>query len=142
VIGTRLVAFETVWEDWFLRAVVESLPKDGMRVGVFSVAIGWTLTSEDAGNVKTGRRENGRWQWRTCPDEMREKTGTDCSISEVSLHCKKLSFSAIFGVGEFHSSSLHILQLDLVCPIPMHVSDYPRIFEVNQGIVNKEMTSR
>jgi len=62
-------------------------------------------------------------------------------MGEISLHCKEHTLGAVFGVGELHSTPLHVLQLDLVCPIPMYVSDYPRVFEVNQGIVDKEVTS-
>jgi len=76
-----------------------------------------------------------------CSNNVREKTSTDCCMSKVLLHCKKLGLSAIFSVGELHSTLLHIFQLNLVCPVPVYVSDYPRVFEVNQGVVDKEATS-
>jgi len=72
---------------------------------------------------------------------MREKTGTNCSMSKVSLHCEELGLGTILGIGKFHFSSLHVFQLNLICPIPVYVSDYPRVFEVNQGVVNKKATS-
>jgi len=69
------------------------------------------------------------------------KTSADCCVSEVPLHCKELGLGAVFSIGELHSTSLHVFQLILVCPIPVYVSDYPRVFEVNQGVVDKETTS-
>ena len=62
-------------------------------------------------------------------------------MSEVSLHHKELGLGAVFGIGKLHSMLLHVFQLDLVCPIPVYIGDYPRVFEVNQGVVNKEATS-
>jgi len=62
-------------------------------------------------------------------------------MSKVSLHCEELGLGAVFSIGKLHSASLHIFQLDLVCPIPVHISNYPRVFEVNQGVVNKDATS-
>jgi len=112
-----------------------------MRVSVLCIAVRWALTSEDTGNMKTGRREDSRWRRGTCPNKVRKKAGTDCSMSEVSFHCEELSLGVVFSIGKFHSSSLHILQLNLICPIPVYISDYPRVFEVNQGVVNKEATS-
>jgi len=76
-----------------------------------------------------------------CSNEVRKETSADRCVSEVSLHHKELGLGAIFSVGELHSMPLHIFQLNLVCPISVYVSDYPRVFEVNQGIVNKEATS-
>jgi len=138
VVRPQLIALETIGEDGFLRAATKPLPEYSARVGIF---VGWPLTSEDAGNVEARGREDGRWRWRTCSNNMREETSADRCVSKVLLHCKELGLSAVFSVGELHSSPLHILQLDLVCPIPVYVSDYPRVFEVNQGIVNKETTS-
>ena len=62
-------------------------------------------------------------------------------MSKVLLHCEELVLGAVFSVGELHSSLLHVFQLNLVCPIPVYISNYPRVFEVNQGVVDKEVTS-
>ena len=88
-----------------------------------------------------GRRKDSRWRRGTCLNKVREKVGTDCSVSKVPFHCEEPSSSAVLSVGEFYSSSLHVLQLNLICPIPVYISDYPRVFEVNQGVVDKETTS-
>jgi len=72
---------------------------------------------------------------------VREETSADCCMSEISLHCKELGLGAVFSIGELHFMPLHVFHLDLVCPIPVYISDYPRVFEVNQGVVDKEATS-
>jgi len=72
---------------------------------------------------------------------VRKEASTNRCVSEVPLHCKELGLGVIFSVGKLHSTSLHVLQLNLVCPIPMYISDYPRVFEVDQGIVDKKATS-
>ena len=66
-----------------------------------------------------------------CPNEVRKEASTDRCVSEVSLHCDELGLGAILSVGKLHFASLHIFQLDLVCPIPVYVSNYPRVFEVD-----------
>jgi len=142
VVRPRLIALEITREDRFLRAATKPLSKYSARVGVFVIAIRWSLTSEDMGNVEARGRENGRWRQGTYLKHVREEMGTDRCVSKVSLHCKELVLGAIFSIGKLHSTSLHILQLNLVCPVPVYVSNYPRVFEVNQGIVDKEATSR
>jgi len=76
-----------------------------------------------------------------CSNEVRKEASTDCCVSEVLLHREELGLGAIFSIGKLHFASLHVFQLNLVCPIPVYVSDYPRVFEVNQGVVDKETTS-
>jgi len=120
---------------------MKPLSEYSVRIGIFVIAIRWPLTSEDAGNVEARGREDGRWRQRTCLNNVREETSTDRYVSKVSLHCKELGLSTIFSVGKLHSTPLHVFQLNLVCPVPVYVSDYPRVFEVNQGIVDKEVTS-
>ena len=73
--------------------------------------------------------------------QCEEETSMDRCVSEVSLHCKELVLSTIFSVGELHSTPLHVFQLNVICPVPVYISDYPRVFEVNQGVVDKEATS-
>jgi len=141
VIGSQLIALETVGEDGFLRVVTKSLPKYSMHVGIFAITVGWSLASKDTGNVETRGREDGRWRRRVCSNKVRKEASTDRCMSKVSLHCKEFVLGAIFGISKLHSTPLHILQLSLVCPIPVYVSNYPRVFEVNQGVVDKEMTS-
>jgi len=77
-----------------------------------------------------------------CFDQMREKLGAGGSVSKVALHSKELGLSSIFSVSQFYLSPFHVLQLNLVCLISMHVSNNPRIFEVNEGIVDKDSASR
>jgi len=141
MVGSRLIALEAVGEDGFLRAATKPLSEYSARISIFVIAVGWPLTSKDVGNVKVRGREDGRWQRRACSNKVRKETSMDCCVSEVSLHCKELGLGAIFSIGKLHSTPLHVFQLNLVCPIPVYVSDYPRVFEVNQGIVDKETTS-
>ena len=108
MIGTRLVALEAIGEDRFLRAMAESLSKYGAGVGIIIFVIGWPLTSENAGNMDAGRGEYSGWRQRTCSEEMGEKAGTNRSMSKIVLHGKKFVLSAIFGIGKFHLSPLHI----------------------------------
>jgi len=61
MIRSRLIALETVGEDRFLRAAMEPLSKYGACVSIFVIAIGWSLTSKDAGDVDTRGGEYGGW---------------------------------------------------------------------------------
>ena len=108
VVRSRLVALETIREDGFLRATTKPLPKYGARIGIFVIAIGWSLTSKDAGNVEARRRKDGGWRWGTCPNNMSEETGTDCCVSKVPLHCNELGLGTVFSVGKLHFMPLHI----------------------------------
>ena len=138
----QLVALKTVGEDRFLRAATKPLPEYSAHVSIFVVAVRWPLTSEDMGNMEARGREDSWWRWGMCSNKVRKETGMDRCMSEVSFHCKELGLGAVFSVGELYSTLLHIFHLNLVCPIPVYVSDYPRVFEVNQGVVDKETTSR
>ena len=73
MVGSRLVALETIGEDGFLRAATKPLPKHSTRVGVFIAAIGWPLTSKDTGDMKARGREDSGRQRGTCPNEVREE---------------------------------------------------------------------
>ena len=108
MVRPQLIALETVGEDGFLRATTKSLSKYSMHIGVFVIAVRWSLTSEDAGDVKARGREDSRWRHRTCPNNMRKKASTDCYMSEVLLHCKELGLGAVFSIGKLHSMPLHI----------------------------------
>ena len=109
MIRSRLVALETVGEDGFLRAVTKPLPEYSMHVGVFIIAVGWPLTSEDAGNMDARRGEYGGRRRGTHSKEMGKKTGMDHSMSEVALHGEKFVLGAIFGISKLHLLPLHIL---------------------------------
>ena len=61
MVGSRLIALETIGEDGFLRAVTKPLPEYSMCVGIFITAVGWPLASEDAGDVEAREREDSRW---------------------------------------------------------------------------------
>jgi len=121
--------------------VTKPFPKYSVSVGIIVLVVGWPLTGENVGNVDTGRGEYGGQRRRTCSEEMGKKMGANRSMSEVALHSEKFVLGTIFSIGELHPSPLHILQLDLISPIPMHISDDPWVFEVDQGIVDKELTS-
>ena len=60
MIRPRLIALETVGENGFLRATTKPLPEYSICIGVFITTVGWSLTSEDAGDVEARGRENGR----------------------------------------------------------------------------------
>ena len=74
--------------------------------------------------------------------KMGKEAGTNHSMGKVTLHGEELVLSVVFSIGEFYFSPLHVFQLDLICPVPVYISDDPRVFEVNQGVVDKESTSR
>ena len=61
VVRPQLIALETVGKDRFLRVAMKPLSEYSAHIGVFIIAIGWSLTSEDAGNVEVRGREDGRW---------------------------------------------------------------------------------
>ena len=61
MVRSRLIALETIGEDGFLRAVTKPLPKYSTRVSAFAIAVGWSLTSEDMGNMEARGREDSRW---------------------------------------------------------------------------------
>jgi len=61
VVRPRLIALETVGEDGVLRAATKPFSEYSARISIFVTAIGWPLTSEDAGNVEARGREDSRW---------------------------------------------------------------------------------
>ena len=100
------------------------------------------MTSEDAWDVDTGGGEYS-WQGRgTSFDKMREEPSADGGMSKVALHCEELALSPILSVVQFDPSVLDVVKLVLVRSIPMHVSNDPRVLEIDEGVVNKEVTGR
>ena len=100
---------------------------------VFSLLnIGWPLSSEDMGNM------NGVSGGRANAVKMRDKPSADGGIGEVVLHHVKLALSAFFPSIKFDLLALYHLEFDLVCSIPINVSDNTRVFEVYDGVVNEE----
>jgi len=61
VVRSRFVALETIRKNGFLRAATKPLPEYSVCIGIFIIAIGWPLTSEDVGDVEARGREDGRW---------------------------------------------------------------------------------
>jgi len=131
VVRSQFIALETIGENGFLRVAMKPLPEYSACISIFVIVVRWPLTSEDAGDVEARGREDGRWRRRTCLNKARKETSMNCCVSEVPLHCKELGLGAVFGVGKLHSTLLHVFQLNLVCPIPVYISDYPRVFEVD-----------
>ena len=76
-----------------------------------------------------------------CSNKVGKEMSTNRCVGEILLHYKELGLGMVFSVGKLYSTPLHVFQLDLVCPIPVYISDYPRVFEVDQGVVDKETTS-
>ena len=91
-----------------MRAVAEPLSKYGASVSIIVLVVGWPLTGKDTGNVDAGRREYGGRRRGMHSEEMGKKMGTNHSMSEVMFHSEKLVLSAIFGIGKFYLSPLHI----------------------------------
>ena len=73
---------------------------------------------------------------------MRLETSAYSCMGEIALHSEEFSLGAIFGIVQLDPSSLHVGQLVLVCSVPVYVSDDPWVFEVNEGVVNEELTGR
>ena len=72
---------------------------------------------------------------------MGNEAGTNGSVSKISFYREELAFEVVSGIVQFHPSSLHVVQLGLVCPIPVYVSNDPGVLEVDQGVVNKKAAS-
>jgi len=75
-----------------------------------------------------------------CFDKVGLKMSTYYYMGEIMLHSEELGLGTIFSVVQLNSSSLYIGQLVLVCLVPMHVSDNPQVFKVNESVVDKELT--
>ena len=61
MVGSRLIALETIGKDRFLRAATKPLSKYSACVSIFIIAIGWPLASKDMGDMEARGRENSRW---------------------------------------------------------------------------------
>jgi len=59
MVGSRLIALETVGEDRFLRTTTKPLPEYGASVGIIVLIVGQPLTGKDVGNMDVGRGEYG-----------------------------------------------------------------------------------
>ena len=131
MVRPRLVAFEAIGEDRLLWATTKSLPQDLASVGVFVLTIWWSLACEDTRNMDRAGREYRRWRWGACFDEVRSEAGTNGSVGKITLYREEFTFEVISGIVQFYPSPFHVVQLSLVCPIPMYVSNDPRVFEVD-----------
>ena len=101
---------------------------------VFSLLdIGWPLSGEDVGNM------NGVSRGRTNAVKVRSESGANGGIGEVAFYHAKRTLSAFFPSVELDSLALYCLEFALVCPIPINISDNTRVFEVYDGIVDKEL---
>ena len=142
MVGPRLVALETIREDRLLWAATEPLPQYCAGVGVFVFAVRWPLTGKDAGNMEARGREYRGWRWGACFDKVGGQTSANGGVSKVPLYCQKFTFDTVLGVVQLYPSPLHVVQLDLVRPVAVYVSDNPRVFEVDQSIIDEKAASQ
>jgi len=95
----------------------------------------WSLGSKDTGDVDG---VSGRG---TDTVKVRDKSGANCSIGEVSFHHVEFALSTIFPLIELNSLALYRLKFALMCPISVDVSNNTRILEIDNGIVDEESGS-
>ena len=74
--------------------------------------------------------------------EVGNELGADGSISEMTLHHTQFALSAIFPFVKFDSLAFHHLEFTLMCPVPVDISDNTGVFEVYDGVVDKESGGR
>jgi len=74
--------------------------------------------------------------------EVRNESGVDSSVSEMALHHTQLALSATFPSVKFNLLALYCLEFTLVRPIPVDISDDAGVFEVYNGVVDKESGGR
>jgi len=77
-----------------------------------------------------------------CLNKVGLKASAYCCMSKIALHGKEFGLGTIFYIVQLDSLSLHVGQLVLVRLVPVHISDDPWVFEVDEGVVNEELTGR
>jgi len=70
--------------------------------------------------------------------KMGGKSGANGSIGEMALYHAELALGVFFPSVKLDSLTLYCLEFTLVCLIPINVSDNTRVFEVYDGVVDKE----
>jgi len=73
--------------------------------------------------------------------EVGNKPSVDGSVSEMVLYHTKLALSIVLPSIKLDSLALYHLELALMRPISINISDYARVFEVYNGIVDEESRS-
>jgi len=71
--------------------------------------------------------------------EVGNESGVNGGISKVVLHHTEFALSAFFPSIELNSLALYCLEFTLMCLIPVNISNNTRVFEVYDGIVDKEL---
>jgi len=84
---------------------------------------------------------NGISGGRTDAIEMRDEPSTDGGICKVAFHHAELALSDIFPLIKFDALAFYCLELALMRPIPINVSDNTRVFEIYDGVVDEESGS-
>ena len=74
--------------------------------------------------------------------EVRNKLGADGGVSKVAFHHTKFALGITFLPIKFNLLALYHLEFALMCLIPIDISDNTRVFEIDDGIVNKELGGR
>jgi len=74
--------------------------------------------------------------------EVGSESDANGSISEMALYHTQLALSVIFSFVKFNLLALYRLKFTLMCLIPVDISDNTGVFEVYDGIVNKESGGR
>ena len=73
--------------------------------------------------------------------KVRDKSGVNSSVSEVSFHHTKFALGTVFSPVKLDLLALYCLEFTLMCLISINVSDNTRILEINNGIVDEESGS-
>jgi len=73
---------------------------------------------------------------------MRDKSGVNSSISEVSFHHIEFALGVVFPLVKLDLLALYRLKFTLIHSISINVSDNTRILEINNGVVDEELGSR
>ena len=71
--------------------------------------------------------------------KMRNEPSANSGIGKMSFHHTELALSIALSSVELNSLALYHLELILICPISINVSDNARVFEIYDGIVNEEL---
>ena len=90
------------------------------------------MRGKDAGNVYGISRRGAD------TIEMRNELGANRSIGEVAFHHAELGLGIVFPLVKLDTLAFYCLELALMCPIPIDVSNNTRVFEIYNGIVDKE----
>ena len=90
------------------------------------------MSGKDTGNVNS---VSGRG---TKTVEVWDEPCTNGGISEVALHHAEFALGIVLPSIELDSLALYCLELILMRPIPVYVSNNAGVFEVYNGVVDEE----